>query len=191
MKITKKQLSVAIVSILILVGALTFLLCDLLIPLHLWTHPILNFLLVLFLGFGITCLVLAIFNRQPWYFFISSGLLALSLFYIVVQYIYFWVALIIAVVFIAIMVIICFIFNGNKTENISLNKRSDYKDYFQRKAEEENEERMLLTPCGKTTAIHHRTGWAKWYLEQEGLLKTVSRGRYIITDEGIQFLKRS
>ena len=53
-----------------------------------------------------------------------------------------------------------------------------------------NEERMLLTPCGKTTAIHHRTGWAKWNLEQEGLLKTVSRGRYIITDEGIQFLKR-
>ena len=54
-----------------------------------------------------------------------------------------------------------------------------------------NEERMLLTPCGKTTAIHHRTGWTKWNLEQEGLLKTVSRGRYIITDEGIQFLKRS
>ena len=33
-----------------------------------------------------------------------------------------------------------------------------------------------------------RVGWAKWNLEQEGLLKTVSRGRYTITDKGIQYL---
>ena len=53
-----------------------------------------------------------------------------------------------------------------------------------------SEERMQLTPCGKTTAIHHRTGWAKWNLEKEGLIKTVSRGKYMITEEGIQFLKK-
>ena len=54
-----------------------------------------------------------------------------------------------------------------------------------------NEERLSLTPCGKTTAIHHRTGWAKWNLEQEGLLKTVSRGKYIITEKGMLFIKKN
>ncbi len=137
MKITKKQLTIAIVSILVFVGSLTFLLCDLLVPLNLWTHPVLNFLLMLFLGFGITCLVLAICNRQTWYFFLSTGLLALSVLYITIQYLYFWVVLIITFVFIAIMAIVCFIFARNKTEDIALNKSPDYKNYYQRKAEEE------------------------------------------------------
>ena len=50
-------------------------------------------------------------------------------------------------------------------------------------------EKLKLLPSGKTTVIHYRTGWAKWHLEQKGLLKTVSRGKYIITNEGINFLK--
>ena len=52
-----------------------------------------------------------------------------------------------------------------------------------------NEEQIQLLPSGKTTVIHHRTGWAKWNLEQIGMLKTVSRGNYRITEDGLKFLQ--
>ena len=47
-----------------------------------------------------------------------------------------------------------------------------------------NEEQIQLLPSGKTTVIHHRTGWAKWHLEKIGMIKTVSRGNYRITEDG-------
>ena len=34
-----------------------------------------------------------------------------------------------------------------------------------------------------------RTGWAKWNLEQIGMLETVSRGNYRITEDGLKFLQ--
>ena len=52
-----------------------------------------------------------------------------------------------------------------------------------------NEEQIQLLPSGKTTVIHHRTGWAKWHLEKIGMIKTVSRGKYRITEDGLKFLQ--
>lgn len=52
-----------------------------------------------------------------------------------------------------------------------------------------NEEQTKLLPSGKTTVIHHRTGWAKWHLEKIGMIKTVSRGNYRITEDGLKFLQ--
>lgn len=52
-----------------------------------------------------------------------------------------------------------------------------------------NEEQRQLLPSGKTTVIHHRTGWAKWHLEKIGMIKTVSRGNYRITEDGLKFLR--
>ena len=57
MKLTKNQLTVAICSVAILLISLTVLLLDVFVPLNFWTHPALNFLFVLFLGYGITALV--------------------------------------------------------------------------------------------------------------------------------------
>ena len=51
------------------------------------------------------------------------------------------------------------------------------------------EEQRILLPSGKTTVIHHRTGWAKWHLEKIGMIKTVSRGKYRITEDGLKFLQ--
>jgi len=140
MKITKKQLVVGIVSIAIFVCSLALMLLDVFVPLNIWTHPVLTFLFALFVGFGVLTFVLAILNRLPWYFFLSAILLGLALLYVLLQYVKIWIALIIVIVFIAIVPIISFIVAGNKTEDIALNKSSEYKDYYQRKAEKEKAE---------------------------------------------------
>lgn len=54
-----------------------------------------------------------------------------------------------------------------------------------------NEEQRQLLPSGKTAVIHHRTGWAKWHLEKIGMIKTVSRGKYMITEDGLIFLQKT
>ncbi len=51
------------------------------------------------------------------------------------------------------------------------------------------EEKERLLPSGKAAVIHHRVGWAKWNLEKIGMLETVSRGRYRITEGGLKFLQ--
>ena len=56
------------------------------------------------------------------------------------QYIIWWVALVILVVTVMIFPVISIIVCGNKTEDIALNKSEDYKNYEQRKAEKEAEE---------------------------------------------------
>ncbi|MBD5283384.1 MAG: restriction endonuclease [Bacteroides sp.] len=46
------------------------------------------------------------------------------------------------------------------------------------------EERIKNLKKGNQTIIKNRTGWAKFYLEKAGLVRTVSRGVYAITDSG-------
>ena len=135
MKITKKQLAVSLYSILVIIVALAFALCDFLIPLNIWTHPALNFLFVLCIGFGILTIVFGTVKGSPWYFFLSSILFGLALIYVLLQYIPWWIGLIITVSIWIIFAIISFISSGNKTENIALNESDEYKTYAQRKSE--------------------------------------------------------
>ncbi len=135
MKITRKQLAYGIVSIVILIAALTLTLCDALIPLNIWVHPVLTFLFALFVGFGLMCLVLGIAKKSAWYLFLAAILLGLSLFYALIHYIKWWLVLIILVVLWLIVSIFCFLIATHKTESIALNKSSDYKNYVQRKEE--------------------------------------------------------
>lgn len=51
------------------------------------------------------------------------------------------------------------------------------------------EERAAKLNERNQTVIYNRTGWAKFYLEKAGLLKTISRGVYAITDSGRDLLK--
>ena len=50
------------------------------------------------------------------------------------------------------------------------------------------EERITKLKKGKQTIIKNRTGWAKFYLEKAGLVITVSKGVYAITDSGKKLL---
>ena len=51
------------------------------------------------------------------------------------------------------------------------------------------EETSEKLPSGRQRIIDNRTGWAKFYLGKAGLLKTVRKGVYQITDEGKAVLK--
>ena len=137
MKITKSKLILGILAIVIVVSALAFMLCDILIPLNLWVHPVFNFLFVIFAGFGVICAVVAFINKSSSYFFICAILLGLASFYVLVNYIEWWIAIIIVAVLATIICLLSFITSSNKTENIALNSSPDYKNYEQRKAEEQ------------------------------------------------------
>lgn len=137
MKITKKQLAVTLIGIAILVVSLVVTLLDALIPLNIWVHPALTFLFCVFVGFGVLLSVLGFTHKSVFYFFLSSVLLGLALVYALSNYIEWWIGLIVVVVVWAIFGCVSFIANGNKTEDIALNKSPDYKDYKQRKAEKE------------------------------------------------------
>lgn len=140
MKISKKQLFVSIASIVVVLISLAVLLCDYLIPIRFWTHPMLNFLFSLFLGFGIIAFILGLTNKSPWYFFLCSFCVGLSLIYAMLQYLPWWIGLVVVGCAWFVLVMISLITSGNKTEAIALNKQSDYKDYNQRKAENFTEE---------------------------------------------------
>lgn len=47
-------------------------------------------------------------------------------------------------------------------------------------------ERRALLPSKTMPIIRNRTGWAKWYLGKAGLVETVRRGYYRITEEGVK-----
>lgn len=133
---SKKNLLSGIVAVCILVLSLVFTLLDALIPLNIWTHPALNFLFCIFLGFGVMTLVFAFKKESAWFFFLSAVLLGLAFFYVLMQYILWWIALIVLVVVLVIFAVVSFIVAGSQTENIALNKSSEYKTFEERKAEE-------------------------------------------------------
>lgn len=58
--------------------------------------------------------------------------------------------------------------------------------HFQLTTEEVDEK----LPSGRQRIIDNRTGWAKFYLSKAGLLQTVKKGVYQITDDGKATLKK-
>lgn len=50
-------------------------------------------------------------------------------------------------------------------------------------------EKLELLPSGTQAIFDNRVGWAKFYLEKAGLLKTEKRGYYRVTESGLEFLK--
>jgi restriction system protein len=53
------------------------------------------------------------------------------------------------------------------------------------------DEKAELLPSGSQAIFDNRVGWAKFYLEKAGLLRTEKRGSYRITEAGLNFLKTS
>ena len=139
-----KRLVLGLTSIAVILVSLAVMLVDIFAPLNLWTHPVLNLLFCMFVGFGILTLVLAVKSKSPWCFFLSAFLLGLALFYALMQYVKWWIALVVLLLLLIVVAIISVIVAGNKTEDIALNKSAEYKDYKQRReekiAKEENEQ---------------------------------------------------
>ena len=140
MKKIGKNKAFLLVSIAILAVSLVVTLCDALVPLEIWVHPILTFLFCLFVGFGVALVILAFIARSPFYFFLSAGLLGFALFYVLVNYMEWWIGLIALLVTWGVFACLSFLVNGNRTEDIALNKSENYKDYKTRKAERETAE---------------------------------------------------
>lgn len=135
---TKKNLLLGVLSICIFVLSLTFAILNAVLPFDFLTHPILNFLLGLAIGFGIMTLVLGFKNRSPWFFFLSAILLGLAVLYVTLYYLWslWWLCILIFVVLLAVVAMTSVMTAGNKTEEIALNKSPDYKTFEERKAEE-------------------------------------------------------
>lgn len=53
------------------------------------------------------------------------------------------------------------------------------------------EERRQLQPSGKTFVFSNRIGWALTYMKKSGLLQSVRRGVYEITQEGLNVLQEN
>ncbi len=51
------------------------------------------------------------------------------------------------------------------------------------------EERTEMLPSGKQRKIVNRIAWAKTYMAKAGLIESVSRGKFKITNRGLQLLK--
>lgn len=133
---TKSNVIFSIISLFILAVALTLTLLDALIPLGIWLHPALTFLFVNFAGFGIMVTVFAVMKKSPWFFFISALLIGFALFYVLIFYLAWWLALIIVVAVWTDYAVLSLIIAGNQTENIALNKSEDYKTFEERNAEQ-------------------------------------------------------
>lgn len=140
-----KRLVLGLISIAIILVSLAVMLVDVFVPLSLWTHPILNFAFCIFVGFGVLALMLGVKEKSPWYFFLAAWLLGLAVFYLIIQYAKWWIALIILICILAVLGILSVIIAGHKTEDIALNKSPDYKNYEQRR-EEKLQEEKLSTP---------------------------------------------
>ncbi len=141
MEKSKSRIVSLTISLLILVGALVFMICDWAIPIGLWTHPLLNFFAFLCVGFGIMSVVFAFLRKSPWFFFLSGGLIAFVGLYVSIQYLAWWISVIIFIFIFAVAALLSLIVVGNKTENIALNDSADYKDYKERKSEKDSEEK--------------------------------------------------
>ncbi|GAB1779551.1 hypothetical protein PMEGAS67_50280 [Priestia megaterium] len=57
-------------------------------------------------------------------------------------------------------------------------------DYFRLTSRDKGE----LLPSGKQLVYHNRIGWARTYLKKAGLIKSVKRATFVITDRGQQIL---
>ena len=135
----KNRLLSNIISILILLVAVSFAVFDAVVPsFNLWVHPVLTFFFVLFLGFGIKTFVLGFIRSSAWNFFLSAILLGFAFAYgFICSFTEFWwLAIIIVGVLWAIVALLSISVNGNGTEDIALNSKPDYKVYKNRKKED-------------------------------------------------------
>lgn len=141
MRKSKNQVLLSIISILIIIVAIAVMICDWAVPLNIFMHPVLTFFMIVFGGFGILCYALGGVKKSSWFFLIGAFQIGLVIIYVLICVrVYWYIALIVMLSFWTITGIVTFLVCGNKTEEIALNKSSNYKDYKQRNAEQQKDD---------------------------------------------------
>lgn len=139
MEKSKKKLLITVLSVAIVLLSLAFCIIDATSSIDVWTHPVLNFLFGLFVGFGALSYFQAFSAKSTMYAFIGTLLVSLAVLYATIQYVPWWGALICAVAFAICMTIISYAVFGNKLEQAD-NSSPDYKNYIERREEEKSQE---------------------------------------------------
>ena len=144
MKLSGKQKIFAVISIIIACLSFCLMILDWAIPLNIWIHPILTFVFANFLGFGILLYATALIKRCPAYLFVAAMLLGLAILYILmcIGLAWFYALIAFIVVLFITFVIDYLVVGGFKTEHAD-NKSHHYKNYKQRIAEKEEQEKNI------------------------------------------------
>ena len=121
MKRNSTNIIYGLISLSIFLVSLSLCILDWVIPLNLWIHPILTLFFFLFVGFGVLCLFIGFSKKSHFHFFLSTILLSLALFYLLFQYIVWWLSIICVVIFAISMSIISTMVCGNITEKVDNN----------------------------------------------------------------------
>jgi len=141
MRKPKNQVLLSIISILIITVAIAVMICDWAVPLNIFMHPVLTFFMIVFGGFGILCYALGGVKKSSGFFLAGAFQIGLVIIYVLICVrVYWYIALIVMLSFWTITGIVTFLVCGNKTEEIALNKSSNYKDYKQRNAEQQKDD---------------------------------------------------
>jgi len=76
-----------------------------------------------------------------------------------------------------------------QTADKEVHTNRELKDTLADHFELSTEERQELLPSGQQSVFHNRVAWAKTYMERAGLIETISRGHFTITNRGIEVLE--
>ena len=139
MEKSKKKVLFTLLSVVIVLLSLTFCIVDAVSSIDVWTHPVLNFLFGLFIGFGALSYFQAFSTKSTMYAFFGTLLVSLAILYGTIQYLPWWGALICAIAFAICLTIISYAVFGNKLEQAD-NSSPDYKNYIERREEEKKQE---------------------------------------------------
>lgn len=143
MKLDKKNtINIVICSIILIVSAILMILAIAIKEFTLFSHPILAFLFSLNVGLVLLNLVNGIIYKSTVCFMLFSATLLYVATYSLIEFanLIWWAIAIIDVVIVILGVFLSLLVAGNKTEDIALNEKPEYKNYQQRKAERELEE---------------------------------------------------
>ena len=129
-KSNKKYLHV-LLSVSIIIISLVFCIVDYVLDCEIWTHPILNFFFGIFLGFGILFSVRGFIKKSTLVVLIGTIFVSLAVFYLTIQYLPWYIALVCAGCYALCLSIISNSIFGNKTDYAD-NNSPDYKNYVER-----------------------------------------------------------
>ena len=137
-----KRIAISCISILILLVGLLGAILDAANVIDVKGHPILTFLFLITCCYAVLWLFFAVKKGSPFLFFLSALLLNFPIIYlfILLALNLWYIGLLVVFVVDTIVAIISFMIAGNRTEDIALNNKADYKSYKEREKEEEPEE---------------------------------------------------
>ncbi len=143
MKIGKKQAGYAAAAFLVFALALVFTILEWAGAFTVCSHPVWMFFFVLAAGLGVLLAVQGLSEKSPFLMLLAAVLIVFAFSYALADWAHlaWWLIVLVDVVLVAFFVLVNFLRSGNKTEEIALNKSPDYKNYEERKAEREAQEK--------------------------------------------------